>query len=264
MDDAEFEAYIGRRSRLSRHYRDLQAELPPKELDDAVLLRARSAHNLKRAELPEREVYVGWMAPVAFAATVVLVFTVVLQIVIRPQLHARLESDAERQAAVQPSVEPNPARQSIAVADNVPAAKFEAPATVERRIVGAVTSEAPAPATLDRAKAAASQPASATRVEEPVLAAQSPAETQPDAKESEVAVPAPAARASGTLSMIQSSHHAAAVDADKLQRDPKAWLAAIERLRASGKVAAADQQMKLFLAKYPDYLRTHPLPDDAR
>jgi len=266
MDDAEFEAYIGRRSRLSRHYQDLQAELPPKELDDAILSRARSAHSLKRAQLPDREFYIGWMAPVAFAATVVLVFTVVLQIVIRPQINARVEKDAEPHAAVQPSAETNPARPSNAIADNVPAGKFEARPMIERPTVSEPTSEAPASVALDRAKAAAPQPAQATRSDEPVPAAQLPAEAQLETKKSEVAVPAPAvaAPARGALSMGQSSNYAPAVDADKLQRDPKAWLAAIERLRAGGQTAAADQQMKLFLAKYPDYFRTHPLPGDAR
>ena len=135
---------------------------------------------------------------------------------------------------------------------------------IERRTASEATSESPASAALDRAKAAAPQPAQAAQREEPVLAAQSPAEAQLETKKSEVAVPAAAAPARGALSTSQSSNYAPAVDAGKLQRDPKAWLAAIERLRAGGQTAAADQQMKLFLAKYPDYFRTHPLPDDAR
>jgi hypothetical protein len=197
---------------------------------------------------------------------VVLVFTVVLQVVIRPENYARIASDADRHASAQPSAEPAPARQANAATDREPAGKFEAPTTIERRVKDQVPSEPPASLALDRAKAAAPQPAPATQVEEPVIVAQSPAQSRSEEKAHEAVAPPPAAaaRVSGALSVAQSSNYAPAVDAEKLQSDPKAWLAAIERLRKSGQAAAADRQMKLFLAKYPDYFRTHSLPDDAR
>jgi hypothetical protein len=266
MDDPEFEAYIGRRSHLSRRYQDLKVELPPKELDEAVLSRARSAHSLKRTELPERTVFSGWMAPVAFAATVVLVFTVVLQIVIRPQIPARLESDTDRHSAVAPSAEPVPAQHSNAIADNAPPGKSAASTSAERRIAGEVASEGAASAALDRAKAAAPQPTEAVELETPVVVAQSSAESKL-AKKSEVASPASATvtPAAGALSTARGvGGYSPTADSEELHRDPKAWLAEIEQLRKSGQTAVADQQMKLFLHKYPDYFRTHPLPDEAR
>jgi hypothetical protein len=268
MDDAEFEAYISRRSRLSRRYQDLQAEFPPKELDEAVLSRARSAHTLKRAEIPEREVYIGWMAPVAFAATVVLVFTVVLQVVIRPQLGVHGQSDADRSASVQHAAEPAiRAREAGAAADSAPVGTLAVPTTAKHSMAGKVAQEAPASAARDRAQPAIPQPVQAARVDEAVVAAQPIAESRPEKKEAEVAAPAPAAAApttGGVRSMAESGNYSQPIANEKLQNDPQAWLAEIVRLRKSGQSEAADRQMKLFLAKYPDYFRTHPLPDDAR
>lgn len=268
MDDAEFEAYISRRSRLSRRYQDLQAEHPPRELDEAVLSRARSAHTLKCAQIPEREVYIGWMAPVAFAATVVLVFTVVLQVVIRPQLGVDTQSDAGRSASGQPAAEPaDRARESGAAADSAPVGALGVPMTAMRGTAGKVAQETPVSAARDRGQPAARQPAQAARVEEAVVAAQSSAESHLEKKEAEVAAPAPAAAAAtagGVRSFAESGNYARPIASEKLQNDPQAWLAEIIRLRRSGQAEAADRQMKLFLAKYPDYFRTHPLPDDAR
>lgn len=262
MEDAEFEAYIGRRSRLSRRYRELTAESPPKELDDAVLSLARSGQSLKRAEAPQREAYIGWMAPVAFAATIILVFTVVLQIVIRPQLAPQKEKDADRQQAPAAAVtaraasdQPRPASTRLLVE------KLEQPDAAENPIADNSGSAPRSVTAEDNLKFAAPRPAEPATAETPVALAKRQATESKPTRESETAAvqPAAAAPAFGTLSASQGG--AAYRRLDVKTRDPKLWLAQIERLRKEGQIAAADEQMKLFMEKFPDYFNNQPPPD---
>ena len=269
MNDAEFAAYIGRRSRLSRRYQDLSADFPPKEVDDAVLGRARSALALDRKETPEREVYLRWMAPVAFAATVILVFTVVLQIVIRP-----VESPTP--LADEPAAEVSIASPATAAPDQTPQLvtesrrtdKLEATVPAARKSLNAVPAAPPSPVELERARDSAA-PMEKKRSEQSqsgVLAneaAKSRAvQRKIDADESAAAVTATGSnRAAGAL---QSAPAMPRPVMEEERRDPELWLAAIEKLRKAGQAAAADAEMKLFLEKYPDYFSTHPLPEGTR
>ncbi|MGH8263680.1 MAG: hypothetical protein ACRET4_09385, partial [Steroidobacteraceae bacterium] len=153
MNDAEFEAYIARRSRLSRRYKDLSADFPPKELDEAVLGRARSALALDRKEEPEREVYIRWMAPVAFAATVVLVFTVVLQIVIRPA--GAPPPLADKSAATRSVTSPaaaTPDQGPQLASENGRTDKLEAPVPLARKSANAAPAAPPGPSVRERAR----------------------------------------------------------------------------------------------------------------
>jgi len=268
MDDAEFEAYIGRRSRLSRRYRDLSSEIPPRELDEAVLARARAAHTLERKEAPEREIYIGWMAPVAFAATVMLVFTVVLQIVIRPQIDVRQESAVKART---PSVEASPP--SVAAAEakregNLPIAEKPAPAGQSAGKLAADLQAAPAAvAALNRAKLAAPQPARKDEIAGPATPPVAGATTDLDKKggAAERGTSQSTVTATGRVSTASGeSTGAPPADVEALHRDPIAWLAFIKQLRTNGDTASADNQIKLFLEVYPDYFHDHPLPDDAR
>jgi hypothetical protein len=268
MDDAEFEAYIGRRSRLSRRYRDLSSEIPPKELDEAVLTRARKAHTFKRNETPGREIYIGWMAPVAFAATVMLVFTVVLQIIIRPQIGVRQESAGEARAPlVAASPPPAVAADAKREVDLPIAEKLTPDDQPARRLTNDVPASAPAAAALNRAKLAAPQPARKDEIAEPAAPSVAAAGTALYKKDSaaETGSRQSIVTAGGRVSTASSeSAGALTADVDAMRRDPIAWLAFIKKLRTNGDTASADRQMKLFLEKYPDYFRDHPLPDDAR
>lgn len=266
MNDAEFEAYIARRSRLSRQYQDLSADIPPKELDEAVLGRARSALALDRKETPEREVYIRWMAPVAFAATVVLVFTVVLQIVIRPAGEPMPLADeaaapvaAASPAAAAPDQAPQPE------IDNRQNAKLEASLPAAKRSRADAPAAPPAPPVreqeLDRAEgykekksdglqtgALAKDAAKSRAVERTV-----------EANESAGIVTVTGSRQSSDALVTAPGMPRPILEEER--RDPEVWLAAIEKLRKDGHAAAADAEMKLFLEKYPDYFRTHPLPE---
>jgi hypothetical protein len=238
MEDAEFEAYIGRHSRLSNHYRDLKSELPPKDLDEAVLSLARSAHSLKRPEQAGRELYIGWMAPVAFAATVVLVFTVVLQIVIRPQLMQRNVSEIDRPAAPA-SPAAGPAADVVSpLTDRTSTEKIAAPKPAAQN----VTESLAVPPRREAGQAKLAEKITVT-VQRSAAAAQT---------------------ASPVTALERLRTDAPATDSTDLNRDPAAWLAEIEGLRRAGQAEAADQQMKHFLEKYPDYFRTHAPPPESR
>jgi hypothetical protein len=246
IDEAEFEAYIRRRSSLSRSYRNLDLESPPRELDEAVMSLAREAHTLKRPE--GREVYIRWMAPVAFAATVVLVFTVVLQVVIRPHHYSTVASGEQpssnfadsqlprRQPVAAPAPELRESDRAISPAHQVAASPAAAPASAMA---------------LQEAKTAAPRPAVRAEAE----ASGSIHQRMADAAPESVSVTAARTQASPLRRFDTKSES---------PTEPEAWLARIEELRRTGQAAAADEQMKLFLAKYPDYFRTHTPPPDSR
>jgi hypothetical protein len=244
IDDAEFEAYIRRRSRLSRRYRELGREGPPRDLDDAVLSLAREAHTIHRAET--HEIYIGWMAPVAFAATVVLVFSVVLQIVVHPQLVPHTAAAAEYRASnLPPAAAQTPVEgraTNVAIASPSAVTAREEAKTEMRQSTGPEARD-----TSSEIRALAVQK-SATRIETTIAM---PA-----------AAPAAAVRplAAGDATTAATT----GANANDTQRDPKAWLAEIERLRRTGQTAAAEQQMTLFRKQFPDYFGAHYPPASDR
>ena len=267
-ENAEFEAYIGRRSRVSDRYRDLTAESPPQELDDAVLSLARAAQSLKRPQPEEREVYIGWMAPVAFAATVMLVFTVVLQIVIRPQIVPPGEGDAARYAPpASASAESAASGRITTRSDQAYSEKLRERPRIEHRDTKSGGTAAYTATELKVAKVETARPASVeSNLSAPVLLPQSAIEDRP-AREPAIAAdsPVPAAPAAGLPNSAPSKSEYARRDAtDEAHRDPRVWLAEIELLRRNGHAAAADQQLKLFLEKYPAYFDAHSPPPESR
>jgi len=205
------------------------------------------------------------MAPVAFAATIVLVFTVVLQIVIRPQLVPQNEKDAERQQAPAAAVTARAVSdQRSGASAKLPVEKLEQPDAAERPIADNSGSASASATAVDNLKVAAPRPAEPVTAETPVALAKRQATESKPARESEAAAlqPAAAAPAFDTLSASQGGSAYGRLD-DKA-RDPKLWLAQIERLRKEGQIAAADEQMKLFMEKYPDYFNNQPPPPDSR
>jgi len=269
MNDAEFEAYIARRSRLSREYKDLSADFPPKELDEAVLGRARSALALDRKETPEREVYIRWMAPVAFAATVVLVFTVVLQIVIRPAgAPPPLADESAGPSSVTSPAAATPDHSPKLASESGRIDKLEAPVPAARKSVNAAPAAPPEPSVRERERdevaglAEKKSNVSQTRELAKDAAESRAAERTVEANESAAQVTVTGSRqASGAA---QAASPMARPVLEDERRDPAVWLAAIEKMRKDGQAAAADAEMKLFLEKNPDYFRTHPLPEGTR
>lgn len=229
-EDAEFEAYLRRRSRLSHRYRELGREAPPGELDNAVLSMAREAQRIREPQAPES--YMEWMAPVAFAATVVLVFSVVIQIVVRPQLAPATPVAAANETMRSP--------QSVAP----PVSELASTRTSEPAVRNARVQSSSAPTASD-------EPQMPVEVQEQAAARKSPSTVAPTAAR-------PAAAFGAASRAAAADEHLSTAP-----RDPKTWLADIERLRRSGQTAAAAEQLKLFRKQFPDYFSTHRPPASA-
>jgi hypothetical protein len=97
----DLDDYLRGDSALSRQYRRESAPLPPHALDRRVLGLLRAAHDSRAARSPG-------MAPLAFAASVLLSVALVLAIVFGPQTAKRIE-DAPRlvRVAVHAEAPPN-------------------------------------------------------------------------------------------------------------------------------------------------------------
>lgn len=79
-DEREFDAYLSGESPVSRQYAELAAAEPPPELDARILAAAEAEVNV----VPLRRPWQRWATAVGVAATVMLAFTLVMQIAIEP------------------------------------------------------------------------------------------------------------------------------------------------------------------------------------
>jgi hypothetical protein len=294
----EFESFLKTRTVLPSGMSDDDKLEPPKALDAIVLQKAREAIRArKRLNRTPR-----WATPVALAATILLCLSIVLNVSMntnRPAANLRqmtaatadnttpapaspasaagegerrekaaagtssreailpeakiLEPRAPRppvvpEATTPPPNQPHPANGSAAdkaaqLADRTrppPQAPGEAPpattsttdsitSSTARGDAGAVALQAPVTVTAARAPAPRSPSATAKAAPPPVLAKR------------KAAAPAP-------------SH----------PQDPKTWLQQIAALRAEGKTAQADAEMRRFRATFPDYPAkpSPPAPSD--
>lgn len=214
IDSKALEEYLKGGSEISQRYREIGADEAPPELDRCVLEQARAAIAQDKRERSRS--LLRWSAPVALAASVVLVLAVVM------------EGGVQREAvfATKPVAEgPNLPRASdaslmedVAPAEQPSPAKQPAPANPE---IPKVAVESPPPAAIAREQAAMTVPEkvrvtakAARRGEEPQSA---PAVvTMPETERTSVAqldsvrpVPAPPSSLTGSPSANQSARQEA-------------------------------------------------------
>jgi outer membrane biosynthesis protein TonB len=200
--------------KVSRSYREMGSEEPPRALDDAILAASRRAVSRKRS----------WYAPVALAATLVLVVAVTVQVERRkpeeervakaPEQPKPMNAPAQVQQERQFTPEPPPSREPPA-----PSAKSAAPVPVP----------VPAPA-----PQAAEPPRELAKSNEQAAGARSDA-----ARDS--ASPAPAMRRE-------------ARQMESKVETPEAALERIAELRRQGKQEEADKALAEFRRRYPGYV----------
>jgi hypothetical protein len=233
--DEEFEAYLHRRSVLSIRAQSDEKLEPPADLDAIVLRKARQAiHSPQQMPLYRAP---RWALPVALAATVLLCISVALNVNTyqRPQITSRLV-----QATAPPSPEP-------------------------REPAGAITAYAPRASSTASASPA---PVMAPPAAAPAASASGPAPPlESEASTENPVVPAPTERAEvQTLNEVAVTAARKSADATQTSShtDPKAWLTRIEALRAAGKNAKADAELRRFRAAFPSYEvpATLPTPSD--
>lgn len=104
IDDKAFEEYLSRESQLSKRYRELGMDEAPAELDSLILARARDAVAAQPASSRKKPARMRWTPPLALAASMVLVISIVIESGTQHEVTTR-----EMTATMPQSVPPLPA-----------------------------------------------------------------------------------------------------------------------------------------------------------
>ena len=219
---------------ISRRYRELPREEPPRHLDDAIRAAARRAVHTRPAPLVVPTGRQRWYFPLAAAAIIVLAVAVTMhvereqpgeEIVSAPGTPARGGQGRETSVGAPTRASPQDRVRRLARIARCRAAArtSESAGTCDRR--------APAPPSTARRTAKASS-APAARAE----SARAPAAPQANAQ----------------LGRADEGRRAASLSAFALQ-SPEQWLQGIADLRRQGRHEEADKSLAEFRKRYPDY-----------
>ncbi len=262
--DDEFEEFLDGKSKLTERYTALGREEPPPEIDARILAAARDSAKIHRLEFGPRG---GWLKPVALAATVLLSFSLVMNIVI--DMPVRFEqvitgssdrpADAgatmrEEKGGIQ---EPNlSVSSSTAAVDGADAGE-----SVIGRARSADDAAALAPLPLAEISVQARRLAgldfgAAMLIVTDYVAATDRQRRADDSRSFTARRQAPA-KAESVRDRPSSPAPAepAPVSTDERDRaaDPESWLREIASLSAAGANEAADERLVEFLDRYPDH-----------
>jgi hypothetical protein len=240
---------------ISRRYRELPREEPPRHLDDAIRAAARRAVHTRPAPLVVPTGRQRWYFPLAAAAIIVLAVAVTMHVEReRPDLEV-----AEAPAAAPP---PSASREEQA------AAPAQAPAEPERRFT---PDPRPAPshdlraqrdaeplADLQKAQKPAAPPPPQDAVSGVRESARADAGAKPLGEIQQAPSPAPEAP------MREEARARASAAPDKVRpmagalgafayTSPEQWLQGIADLRRQGRHEEADKALAEFRRAYPDY-----------
>ncbi|MEZ5459672.1 MAG: hypothetical protein R3E65_10335 [Steroidobacteraceae bacterium] len=246
--DDEFELRLRRGERFVPQF-DADLDGPDDAVDRAVLARARATVLQPPVAEPRYHRAPRWTLPLALAATVLLSFTLVMQMDSRDviaQRTAERADDATRAAD---------AELPAGVAE--PAMQPEAEVLVQPPAEAAPMASAPAPvASTSVAAATAGAADTAPRAAQPPAPAPPPPPVASEAPLVDAAAPAPAPASAKSLAAgamrreaMDERMMARAADAPE---PPEAWLARIEALRAGGDLAAARRELEAFRRQHPD------------
>lgn len=243
---------------ISRRYRELPREEPPRHLDDAIRAAARRAVHTRPAPLVVPTGRQRWYFPLAAAAIIVFAVAVTMHVE-REQPGEEIVSaqgtPAEEVKAEKPQSAPQPERRH----------KTESADSRELR-------DATPPPELQKAPEPAAAPAppppvaaqDAMRAQESAAGALAGSvETEPKASSAPAARAesprAPAApQANAQLGRADEGRRAASLSAFALQ-SPEQWLQGIADLRRQGRHEEADKSLAEFRKRYPD----HKIPEAA-
>lgn len=271
IDEQQLDEYLKGDSSVSRQYRQLPGADVPPSLDRLVLRQAEDA--VKR---PSRPAWMRWTAPLAVAASAVLVVSIVIETGVQDEaLVSAPVMQEKREVAAEAPIEAKMIEES---ADVPPPPKLDVPAPAP----------AAAPAAVPERAARARQPV-AHEAAEQLLRAPTPtaqansasfvadAERQKQAleeaaREQELSAtqramrgeqgqvagprdtvekPEPKAVLSYSRPISASADSMATLQ--KTYADPEAWLKDIRQLRKDNKQDEADREWRRFLATFPNY-----------
>jgi hypothetical protein len=241
---------------ISRRYRELAREEPPRALDEAILAAARRELETYPAPLVAPTGRRRWTVPVAAAAVIVLSAVVTLQI-------QREQPDAE---LIAPAAPPVPQRDDLSAA----APPAEAPRTEALRDAGVEQKAAEKPQAAERRRAQepslASRSAQSKPPSDPApFAPDPPRAAPPAALEPQLSSVAPAAkptlkpapRAAEAAGTTLGAAAPAATDARSKRAEeaepPERTLARIVVLRREGRHKEANDLYAEFRRRFPEY-----------
>ena len=235
---------------VSRRYRDLPDELPPRALDEAILAASRRAAHTRPAPLVAPTGRQRWYVPLAAAAVIVLAAGL--------GLHLQLERpEAEDVTPPSPTVlkTPQPKEQAKPEAKEKPQiAQNQSRRKVEERAEPAkpqARDDAPPQPFKDESLARTAPAPDTTAAESRAMAA-----PKSQAMRAPAAAPPPAgARADAEQSVASS-----AVAKRAIEETPAKALERIAELRKAGKHDEADKALAEFRKRFPDY----KIPDEMK
>lgn len=229
--------------KVSQRYRELGAEEPPRELDQAILAAAHRSADRPHAPLVAPAGRHRWYFAFGAAAILVLAVAVTVQV-------ERQQPDPEAlPAASAPAVsEPKEGFSSGPglLADQAPARETPAPETRKK------PAQTPAPAKPQPAEnAARPQAAEVARADRLEARPEQPA-AQPEKKEQSAAAEAPSPRLAQRAPAAQAPA-APQVLSSAVALNPEQLLERIAELRKEGRHEEADKALAEFRQRYPDY-----------
>jgi hypothetical protein len=248
---------------ISKRYRELPREEPPRHLDDAIRAAARRAVHTRPAPLVVPTGRQRWYFPLAAAAIIVLAVAVTMHVE-REQPGEEIVSAPAAPAA--PAEEPK-AEQSRPVPQ--PERRRKTESTDSRELRDAAPppelQKAPQPAAAPPAPAAAPAPSPPGPTQDAIRGAQesaagalaSRAETAPKASSAPAArsesARAPAApEANAQLRRADEGRRAGPLSAFSVQ-SPEQWLQGIDDLKRQGRHEEAERELAEFRKRYPNY-----------
>lgn len=243
--DKALEAFLNREGSLNRLYREIPAEEPPREVDEAILAAARRATGSR----PRKALHpfaARWRLPLALAASVLVSTTLVLSMRERGKMEPLAEMAAPRAEA---PATPKP-QAAVRAAPKAAAPAMEKPAPEHW------VAERPAPAQTEPAPAAPSPPAGAAQAER--FAAPT-ADRAAGALDGEARQRIPDANAPEAARRAAAARKPEAEEQAK-HPSPETWIARIRALREQGKEGEARASLDELRKRYPDV----PLPQDLQ
>lgn len=286
IDEQQLDEYLKGDSSVSRQYRQLSSEDVPPSLDRLVLRQAEDA--VKR---PSRPAWMRWTAPLAVAASAVLVVSIVVEtgmrdetIVSAPTMQAKRAMDAQapvetRMIEESADVPPPPPKLEVPPPE-VSLADVQADAAPAFAPEPSVPDAAPVPPPERKALArqpVASEAAGALLPEQIAKAERQKSELEETARARELSASQGATRGeqndlagprdtvettapTAVLSYsrpISANAVGATVDSmatlQKTYTDPEAWLKDIRQLRKDNKPEEADREWRRFSEAFPNY-----------
>jgi hypothetical protein len=243
---------------ISRRYRELPREEPPRHVDDAIRAAARRAVGTRPAPLVVPTGRQRWYFPLAAAAVIMLAVAVTLHVE-REQPGEEIASAPAAPATSPPVEEPRAeARTEKPQSAPQPERRRKNESADSRELRDAAPPQlqkAPEPAPAPPAAVAAPRPPPPVATQDAIRGAQesaagalaSRAETAPKASSP------PAARPdSAQLRRVEEGRRAAPLSAFALQ-SPEQWLQGIADLRKQGRHDEADRSLAEFRKRHPGY-----------